>query len=113
MAHTPGPWEARRLIPDGYLIKKPGWEIRTPAWDVATWIERGPPIRKEADAYLIAAVPDLLAAAEGGNEMEDIYLRELQRIAGPDATLSDEAQGRLHQLRRQRYAAIAAAQGPS
>ena len=64
MTHTPGPWEPRRLLADGYLIKKEGWEIRTPSYDVATWIERGAPIRKEADARLLAAAPDLLAACE-------------------------------------------------
>ena len=64
MSHTPGPWEATRLEPDGFLIRQYGWEIRTPAWDVTTWIEHGAPIRKEEDAHLIAAAPDLLAACE-------------------------------------------------
>lgn len=44
----------------------------------------------------------------GDNEMEDIYLCEIQRIAGPDAELTAEAQGRLHTLRQQRYAALRA-----
>ena len=64
MSHTPGPWEATRLEPDGFLIRQYGWEIRTPAWDVTTWIEHGAPIRKEEDAHLIAAAPDLLEACK-------------------------------------------------
>ena len=60
MEHTPGPWEAMRVEADGFMIRHPGWEIRTPSYDVATWVEHGAPIRKEADAHLLAAAPDLL-----------------------------------------------------
>ncbi|HUT02789.1 MAG TPA: hypothetical protein VM163_02730 [bacterium] len=49
---------------DGFLIRRPGWEIRTDLWDVATWIERGAPIRREADARLMAAAPEMLVACE-------------------------------------------------
>jgi len=68
------------------------------------------PERKAQDR-IRAAAPELMAAAAGGGEVEDIYLYELQRIAGPDATLSETAQTRLHTLRQQRYAAIAKAKG--
>ena len=64
MTHTPGPWEARLQQADGYFIKKEGWEIRTDAYDVATWIQNGAPIRKEADALLLAAAPEMLEALE-------------------------------------------------
>ena len=67
---TPGEWEARRLEADGFLIRRPGWEIRTDLWDVATWIEHGAPIRREADARLMAAAPDLLAACKSQDEYE-------------------------------------------
>ena len=70
MTHTPGPWEARRQLADGYLIKKEGWEIRTDAYDVATWIERGAPIRREGDALLMAAAPEMFAALEAQQELE-------------------------------------------
>jgi hypothetical protein len=55
----------------------------------------------------------LIEAAQGGNETEDIWLSELQRIAGPDAELNAEAQGRLHTLRQQRHAALAALELPN
>lgn len=41
--------------------------------------------------------------AQNGNRTEDIWMREFQRIAGPDATLSEEAQMELHNLRTKRY----------
>ena len=44
------------------------------------------------------------AMAKNGNETEDIWMTEFQRIAGPDATLSVEAQAFLHALRMDRYA---------
>ena len=90
MSHTPGPWEARRLEPDGFLIRQYGWEIRTPAWDVATWIEHGGPIRKEEDALVIAAAPDLLEACEAEAVLWRHYIR-CPKCAGttfcPDATM--------------------------
>ena len=76
--HTPGPWEARRQLADGYLIKKEGWEIRTDAYDVATWIERGAPIRREGDAHLIAAAPDLLEACK--NAMAEIAIMDVSSL---------------------------------
>jgi len=44
----------------------------------------------------------LLKMCENGDQTEDIWLAEFQRIAGPDAELSAEAQGQLHTLRQQR-----------
>ncbi len=62
MKHTPGPWEAAELLPDAApIISVAGtYEIRTPYYDVATWVPNGGPIRKEADALLIADSPALL-----------------------------------------------------
>jgi len=92
MSHTPGPWEATRLEPDGFLIRQYGWEIRTPAWDVTTWIEHGAPIRKEEDAHLIAAAPDLLEAAEMAcNVLAAINLREPEWLGVPMAILKLQA----------------------
>jgi hypothetical protein len=54
-AHTPEPWEAVLLQADGVVIRREGWELRTDDYDVACAIERGAPIRKEADARRIAA----------------------------------------------------------
>jgi len=47
---------------------------------------------------------DAAAMAENGNETEEVWMAEYQRVFGPDATLSGEAQSRLHQLRMGRYA---------
>lgn len=61
MKPTPGPWKADELMPDGVIIKKRGtYQISTPDYDVATLVPHGAPIRKEADARLIADAPALL-----------------------------------------------------
>ena len=44
--------------------------------------------------------------AVNGNRTEAIWMQEFQRIAGPDATLSEEAQSELHTLRMQRYGEV-------
>ena len=64
--HTPGPWEAVRSSSD--LDEWAGWRIKQPGsglCDVAYVddADAGPPVA-EADARLIAAAPDLLAALE-------------------------------------------------
>lgn len=71
--HTPGPWEAIFLHMDSCNLDRHGWEIFTPDYGVAAWIERGAPIRKEADAHLIAAAPDLLLALQSAcNAIESL-----------------------------------------
>lgn len=60
--HTPGPWKAQLLNADGVVIRKTNYEINTPEYDVATFLGQSAPIRKKADALLIAASPDLLDA---------------------------------------------------
>ena len=63
--YTPGPWKAAELQVDGAIITRPGtFEIRTPGYDVAAHIPGGAPFRKEADAVLAAAAPELLDACE-------------------------------------------------
>ncbi len=70
---TKGEWKARKLLVDRHcIIKREAWEISTPEYDVATFIEASAPIRKEADAHLIAAAPDLYQALK---EML-LYFRE-------------------------------------
>ena len=64
MKYTPGPWEAKKLLCDGKIVNKEGWEIHTPGYDVCTLVFVGAPIRKEADACLIAAAPELLEACK-------------------------------------------------
>lgn len=62
--HTPGQWKAQYLNADGKVIVKPGWEIATLGYDVVANIPKGAPIRKEADACLIVAAPELLKACK-------------------------------------------------
>ena len=45
----------------------------------------------------------VVVMAKNGNETEDVWMHEFQRIAGPDATLSTGAQVLLHTLRMERY----------
>ena len=108
--HTPGPWEARRQLADGYLIKKEGWEIRTDAYDVATWIEHGAPIRKEADARLMAAAPEMFAALEAQQELERCRARCFTTGGADEANMNawSEAEKTAQTLRR---AVIAKARG--
>ena len=97
--HTPGPWTAQLLLPDGLVIRgEPAWEIATPEWDVATQLQYRAPIRKEADAHLIAAAPDLLEACYWG-------LASLQE----HAPLNDDQ----IEIQKQMRAAVAKAEGES
>ena len=90
MAHVPGPYHQNGMTeivtPDGQLLAS--WQLGTPAYrdDLADTMR------------LFIASPELLEASVSGNEVEYIYISELQRIAGPDATLSDAFQSRLHTL---------------
>ena len=107
MKHTPGSWTAdagkvTRFIPE----QDGGPMVETIA--ICSGDCEGSPI---ANARLIAAAPDLLAACEDANELEDIYLSEIQRLCGPDAELASDVQGKLHHIRQRRYAAIAKAKG--
>ena len=75
--YTRGPWNAQRLQADGTVIKTGGWEITTPAYDVVANIERGAPIRKQTDARLIAAAPELLEALRKAvHELNTIRARD-------------------------------------
>ena len=61
--YTKGEWEARKLFPDRHgIITKEAWEITTPEYDVVASINHSAPIRKEDDAHLIAAAPDMYEA---------------------------------------------------
>ena len=63
--HTPGPWTLHRLEPDPHgIIMIGGWEISTRVYDVVCGCLGVAPIRNQADARLITAAPDLLAALE-------------------------------------------------
>ncbi len=60
---TTGDWEARKLLPDKHgIITREAWEITTPDYDVVASLEHSAPIRKEADAHLISAAPDMYEA---------------------------------------------------
>lgn len=61
--HTPGPWTAQILHADGVIIiRGDRYEIATPEYDVCAFLGRSAPIRKKADAFLIATAPELLEA---------------------------------------------------
>jgi len=86
--HTPGPWQVRELIPDWTIIRRiETFEIDTPNYAVCADVPGGGPIRRVADAYLIAAAPDLLAACELA--VQHLDLPEL-RAAIAKATASEE-----------------------
>jgi len=101
MNHTPGPWTMAALLPDGRIVTRAAYEIRTDEFDVATHIPFCGPIRKEADARLIAAAPDLLEACKdaletlnalahflNGGEQDSIelLLLAIAKATGEDAT---------------------------
>lgn len=60
--HTPGPWSYRKAQTHP-TSKVYSYEVFTPAYDVASATPHVG-IRKEADARLMAAAPDLLEALE-------------------------------------------------
>ena len=71
--HTPGPWTFHCLEPDPHgVIMIGGWEISTRLYDVVGGSPGVAPIRNKADARLIAAAPDLLAACQ--NALDALYL---------------------------------------
>jgi len=59
--HTPGPWTLDSVDEDSGLI---GWWIHGPTGHVCHVYDRRLTRRAQADARLIAAAPELLAAAE-------------------------------------------------
>jgi hypothetical protein len=67
VAHTPGPWAARKLGPPSYT-----WQVDSGGGPIAVittpqppFATKGDPARSEANARLIAAAPELLAVARG------------------------------------------------
>jgi len=101
--YTPGPWLAdeRNAIVWSKTVKPP---IGTVIADV--WSDN-----MEADVLLLAASPDLYQVAVDARLVEDVYISEIQRLCGPDAELSGEAQGLLNQLRIRREKAIKKVEG--
>jgi hypothetical protein len=70
--HTPGPWHVQRLQVDPHgIIRIGGFEVVTEAYDVVGGNPGVAPIRKQEDAYLIAAAPDLLEALEMAQRAHD------------------------------------------
>lgn len=86
MGHTPGPWvvggasgnegEAREIVAAS----------RTIAWSASTWDEdEGDVVTEEddANAHLIAAAPDLLAACKRLASDLSMLRLHVMRVAGP------------------------------
>ena len=63
MEYTEGEWKAKKLLPDKHgIVEQTAWEIDTEEYGVAVYIPYSAPIRKEADAQLISAAPELYEA---------------------------------------------------
>ena len=60
--HTPGPWD--RIIADGYTVRHPQIYSDTGPVANATFLGEGRVDELNANARLMAAAPDLLAALE-------------------------------------------------
>ena len=78
--HTPGPWDIEygQLHPASETC---GYTIRTDAFDV---VSGHLAIRREADALLIAAAPDLLAERDRLTEDRRELVEALEWYADPD-----------------------------
>jgi len=61
-AHTPGPWTAEQRTPKAAYNSEPYWRVST-AGGSCMYVGCGD-VEDEADARLIAAAPDLLAALQ-------------------------------------------------
>ncbi len=67
--HTPGPWAVRpasgHILAQGHGFEITSAHVECPQWFIAaTWSEL-PEGQEQANATLIAAAPDMLAALEG------------------------------------------------
>jgi hypothetical protein len=60
--HTPGPWSVGYRF--GSKVATSIWQNNPPGDPVASVTELQPPSERTANAHLIAAAPDLLAACE-------------------------------------------------
>ena len=58
MGHTPGPWSARQAYEHGEPVE---WVVEA-GREVICGLKYGDPDKEEADARLIAAAPEMLAA---------------------------------------------------
>lgn len=87
MKHTPGPWRAHQC--EGIEC---AWSVKSesrPQWHYICWTRENRDFREEsieADARLIAAAPDLLAALEGMIESYDLAYENSPEIV-QDSTL--------------------------
>jgi hypothetical protein len=101
--HTPGPWTAQRLNPDGVVIKHGGFEISTPNYDVCANVHQGAPIRREADAILIASAPDLAAEIDRLEKHYDTLMKQdMVRIDNLTAQI-ERLRGSLGEILRHGY----------
>ncbi len=68
--HTPGPWElSRDAVPD--------WHTQITVYTEATGTRVATVFEREANAHLIAAAPELLAACEAALDRDDVADCEL------------------------------------
>jgi len=91
LEYTKPPWAPVYLHPGG-PVESGGWEIFTPDYDVAAWITRGAPIRKEGDARIMAASAELYEACKAMVEAMDEVVDEWREREIMDAYyMMDEA----------------------
>ena len=105
--HTPGPWIVTRPFPNRAILLIEQYTETDTAWIARTVDSTGRPhIQKEveANARLIAAAPDLLAACE-------LSLAWLDSVCDENFSLGAEPEG--VEAKRQIVAAIAKAKGES
>jgi hypothetical protein len=104
--HTPGPWivgDQRRRDPGCILIHTSSGESIASAWNLMRPDGSGPDTPMEANARLIAAAPDLLAACKSAMEL-------LDGLGGADV-LGDFFAARADDESAKLMAAIAKAEG--
>lgn len=75
--HTPGPWRTK-LYEDVLEVYA---NVNGPGWLVAQW--ESPDDNDKANARLIAAAPDLLAACQAIDEWHDLMAQDYPEIMRP------------------------------
>lgn len=109
--HTPGTWTVHPLWTNNPCIENGGvFEVEEAHYDVKERLEEGCDVERviEANARLIAAAPDLLAACEAAMRIETLWC---DSSFNPSNCMGNEEGYALHLMREKFRAAIAKATG--